>query len=200
MLCNNNPITSVDNRGLATVRITTNDGNTQTYVNRPKKDIIDSISNTPNHSIVSIEITGHGSPSSIEMFDGGQGLVCIQDPTDPTNWTVCFTDDASSFSDLLKDKLACSATIDLDGCNTAWEGDIFIGKSFGCRSKAKQKSIVMPPDFQSIAETLSNELPDATVRGHSDYRMGIDSQRYFNLFRDIVFRDPDVSYKGGNKQ
>lgn len=166
--------------GLSTVRIFT-EGGVVTLVDPSISEFRSTIGAQPAGSINRLDILGHGSRNQmiIEPGSSGHGLIWVPGVTDQ----IMFTDNAESFSGLLRDKLSSGATVDLKGCNTAREGPFF--------------------DNQHITRQVSIELPGVSAVGSRGFGLGNDLSNPFNRDQYIrfggenhVFRIPR-SYQNG---
>lgn len=113
------------------------------------------IESQTNGSINRVEIAGHGSREGIMIVEGrdlNKGSLFWTD----TMQHVSMSDNYQSFADLIGPKLASSAEIYLNGCNTAREG------WFGFQTE----------EGNNIARQLSMELPNVTVIGNRGYSIG----------------------------
>ena len=191
----NSPENEYDFIGLATIRITTQDGSSEQLINGTVDDFLRILRELPPCSITNIEFVGHGSPGGMEIFDDS-GIVVVPPMDGNSNATISFTETGESFAQALKEKMACDAVVELNGCNTAWEGETFFAKKKSWFCDGFQINI--PEGYVNLAHTLSIEMPEQTIKGHSDYRRGFPGSG-FGL-PDFLWRSPDVSYKGGVRQ
>ena len=137
----NSPENEYDFIGLATIRITTQDGSSEQLINGTVDDFLRILRELPPCSITNIEFVGHGSPGGMEIFDDS-GIVVVPPMDGNSNATVSFTETGESFTQALKEKMACDAVVELNGCNTAWEGETFL----------RRRSLGFVMDFRLISQ------------------------------------------------
>ncbi|MBQ9432498.1 MAG: RHS repeat-associated core domain-containing protein, partial [Kiritimatiellae bacterium] len=133
----NNPVCFGDSIGCSTVHIHTS-GSVITLVDPTMNDFRMAISQQDDNSIMELEILGHGSHNMINIEPGENGAGLIWEPS-VTGDSVWMSDKGDKFSDLIRDKLAQNAMIDLNGCNTGrickWVKNIWYIKRFYVEKK-----------------------------------------------------------------
>ena len=109
----NDPTNAIDPDGLSTIRI---NGKT-VLIDPTNQQVRDTVSGYGNGTIKCLEIIGHGGRNVQEFGRGSsaRGMVWVPGITD----MIRFNDDSSSFSNLIRSKMAVGGSISLGGCNTA---------------------------------------------------------------------------------
>jgi len=133
------------------------------------------ISQQDDNSIMELEILGHGSHNMINIEPGENGAGLIWEPS-VTGDSVWMSDKGDKFSDLIRDKLAKNAMIDLNGCNTGrickWVKNIWYIKRFYVE--------------KNIAQQLSEELCDTTILSNRGLAIANELSYWFD--RDYFIR------------
>ncbi len=145
------PVSFVDPFGLAQVLVRTVDGKEFIYYNPTAQELVNIINSLPNKSLSYLRITGHGSPTKIDIAQSGKYLIFVYTLNGKSIPVIGGTEEGGYVIDnldyLLKDKLNVHSRIEFAGCNTA-KGD------------------------QNITKLLSLLLPGTIVVGGTSYLAG----------------------------
>jgi len=177
VFCGNDPVNFTDPLGLSTVYIVTKDSEVK-LVDPSMQEFRDAITNQKNGTISEIHITGHGSTFFQDIDNESEGLLNL-------DGRVVFTDNCNSFAEFVRDKLSPTASIYLDGCNTARE---YFFK-----------------DTENIARQLSRDLPNVSVVGNKGFAIGNElrylwffgSSRYIRFGKSSVTAAFPRTYRNG---
>ena len=148
LFCDNDANNKIDIIGLSRVIITDVCGKEEILEDPSLKSFKNAISKYNDSCIKDITIYDHGWIDFMGIDGSEDGMVVSE------NGKVLFTDDQSSVSDLLGRVLMDDSSILLSGCLTAYDGLFSSSAS------------------TNIAQALSVELPDATVKGNRGFAIG----------------------------
>lgn len=148
LFCDNDANNKIDIIGLSRVIITDVCGKEEILEDPSLESFKYAISKYNDSCIKDITIYDHGWIGFMGIDGSEDGMVVAE------NGKVLFTDDQSSVSDLLGRVLMDDSSILLSGCLTAYDGLFSSSAS------------------TNIAQALSVELPDTTVKGNRGFAIG----------------------------
>ena len=176
--CDNDPVNRTDPSGLARVVIEDVSGGRNVLYNPSLAEYVKAITDYDQGSISRMTIYGHGAAvpwsehASLIRFNKTDSISLDLDDR------VVF-DNGSSFSDVVRSKMARNGTIYLAGCLTACDGFWFWQSD------------------NNISRFLSEELPDINVIGHKRLALGFGEWYGIEYSKETWCRGKRVTYRNG---
>ena len=176
--CDNDPINRIDPSGLARVVIEDVSGGRNVLYNPSLDEYVEAITDYDQGSISRMIIYGHGAAVP---WSEHAGLIRFN-KTDSISLDLddrVVFDNGSSFSDVVRPKMARNGTIYLAGCLTACDGFWFWQQD------------------NNISRFLSEELPDINVIGHKRLALGFGEWYGIEYSKETWCRGKQVTYRNG---